>query len=135
MHPRPLWEAWGFARREGRIPDAEQLAEARERVGGHLVESTPKNERFASRPGVRLNLGSIGKGYALDRAAEVLAAAGIGDFLFHGGQSSMIARGSRMSDRAVRERPRWRFGPGERSGPEGTGPSPFPTEHGRIAHG
>jgi thiamine biosynthesis lipoprotein len=98
----PLWEAWGFARREGRIPDAEQLAEARERVGGHLVElDTEKRTVRFQRPGVRLNLGSIGKGYALDRAAEVLAAAGIGDFLFHGGQSSMIARGSRMSDRAV----------------------------------
>jgi thiamine biosynthesis lipoprotein len=98
----PLWEAWGFARREGKIPDAEQLADARERVGGHLVEldAEKRTVRFKT-AGVRLNLGSIGKGYALDRAAEVLAAAGIGDFLFHGGQSSMIARGSRMSERAV----------------------------------
>ena len=98
----PFWEAWGFARREGKIPDAEQLAKARERVGGHLVEldAEKRTVRFKT-AGVRLNLGSIGKGYALDRAAEVLAAAGIGDFLFHGGQSSMIARGSRMSERAV----------------------------------
>jgi len=40
------------------------------------------------------NLGSIGKGYALDRCGELLAAAGINDFLLHGGSSSVLARGS-----------------------------------------
>ena len=44
--------------------------------------------------GVRLNLGSIGKGYAVDRAVEHLLAAGVSDFLVHGGYSSVAARGS-----------------------------------------
>ena len=43
---------------------------------------------------MRLNLGSIGKGYAVDRAVEHLLAAGVSDFLVHGGQSSVAARGS-----------------------------------------
>ena len=34
----PLWEAWGFARRAGQIPSDAQLAEARSKVGGNLVE-------------------------------------------------------------------------------------------------
>jgi thiamine biosynthesis lipoprotein len=49
---------------------------------------------------MELNLGSIGKGYALDRASERLLAAGVGDFLLHGGQSSVLARGSRQSGTA-----------------------------------
>jgi thiamine biosynthesis lipoprotein len=94
----PLWRAWGFARREGRVPTPEQLAEARRYVGGKFVEIDPqaRTVRFLQ-PGMELNLGSIGKGYALDRAAERLLAAGVGDFLLHGGQSSVLARGSRRS--------------------------------------
>jgi thiamine biosynthesis lipoprotein len=93
----PLWRAWGFARREGAIPNEAQLAEAMSRVGSQLVklDADTHTVRFL-RPGVELNLGSIGKGYALDRAAEVLAAAGINDYLIHGGNSSITARGSRM---------------------------------------
>jgi thiamine biosynthesis lipoprotein len=44
---------------------------------------------------MELNLGAIGKGYALDRAAEALLAADVHDFLWHGGQSSVLACGSR----------------------------------------
>ena len=62
-----------------------------------LVDLDPaaRTIRFR-RPGVRLNLGSIGKGYALDRASEVLLGMGVADFLFHGGQSSLLARGSAL---------------------------------------
>ena len=44
-------------------------------------------------PGMEINLGSIGKGYALDRVAELLATAGIENFLLHGGNSSVLGRG------------------------------------------
>ncbi|MHC4180078.1 MAG: FAD:protein FMN transferase [Planctomycetota bacterium] len=92
----PLWSVWGFARRAGAIPAEGQLAEALQYVGSHLVEldRRRKTVRF-SRQGVQLNLGSIGKGYALDRCAEAMHRAGIADFLIHGGHSSMLARGSR----------------------------------------
>lgn len=92
----PLWEVWGFARRAGAVPSEEQLAEALGRVGSHLVELDRRGRtiRFA-RQGVQLNLGGIGKGYALDRCAEKLQQAGIADFLFHGGRSSVLARGCR----------------------------------------
>lgn len=98
----PLWKAWGFARHAGKIPTGEELDQARENVGSHLVEldRQRKTVRFL-RPGVELNLGSIGKGYALDRAADVLTDAGIGDFLFHGGQSSVVARGARLEGRPL----------------------------------
>jgi thiamine biosynthesis lipoprotein len=47
-----------------------------------------------TRAGVELNLGSIGKGYALDRVAAHLRAAGIRHFLLHAGYSSILASGS-----------------------------------------
>ena len=91
----PLWEAWGFARRAGEIPSDAQLAEARSCVGGRLVELNPAERTIRFRkPGVKINLGSIGKGYALDVCAERLLALGMPDFLLHGGQSSVLARGS-----------------------------------------
>ncbi len=42
---------------------------------------------------IDLDLGGIGKGYALDRAVEVLADWSIGDALVHGGTSTVIAVG------------------------------------------
>lgn len=108
----PLWEVWGFARRQGALPDETEVAEALGLVGGHYVKLDParRTVHFA-RHGVRVNLGSIGKGYALDRAAELLAARGLGDFLFHGGQSSVLARGSRAgSGGAASTGPGWIVG-------------------------
>jgi thiamine biosynthesis lipoprotein len=52
---------------------------------------------------MELNLGSVGKGYALDRCAEILEAAGVVDFLIHGGQSSILARGGRHASGDPRE--------------------------------
>lgn len=99
----PIWKAWGFARRAGRVPSEDELAEAMRNVGSHFVELDPDRGTVRFRQtGVELNLGSIGKGYALDRAAEVLTGAGVDDFLLHGGQSSVLARGSRRPARETR---------------------------------
>jgi thiamine biosynthesis lipoprotein len=94
----PLSKVWGFFRRQGELPAPHALAEALARVGSQHVELSMQGQtiRFR-RPGMELNLGSIGKGYALDRAAEVLTAAGMSDFLWHGGRSSILARGSQGS--------------------------------------
>jgi thiamine biosynthesis lipoprotein len=44
-------------------------------------------------PGARLDPGAIGKGYALERAADLLRAAGVRRALLHGGTSSVAALG------------------------------------------
>lgn len=91
----PLSRAWGFSRREGRIPNDDELRRAAVAVGLDklVLDPTAKTIRF-TQPGVEINLNAVGKGYALDRAAEALAAHGIGNFLLHGGGSSVLARGS-----------------------------------------
>lgn len=89
-----LVRAWGFLERAGRVPDAATLAAARERSGMRLVELDPDGRRVRfARPGVELNPGAIGKGWAVDRAVDRLATAGVRSALVHGGQSSVRARG------------------------------------------
>lgn len=90
----PLSQVWGFARGEGRVPSKSELATALEHVGRRLVrlDDEPQSVQFLA-PEVEINLGGIGKGYALDEAAESLEDNGVADFLLHGGQSSVIARG------------------------------------------
>ncbi len=47
------------------------------------------------REGIRINLGSIGKGYAIDRAIELIRGHSLVDSaLVHGGRSSLFALGS-----------------------------------------
>ena len=92
----PLSKAWGFFRRAGSVPTDADLAAARALVGSEKLElaSQQRTMRFAL-PGMEINLGSIGKGYALDRVAEQLEASGVSEFMLHGGRSSILARGSR----------------------------------------
>ena len=90
----PLSEVWGFSRREGRVPSDAEIAAARERVGmQHVSLDESPQTIFFRRPGVTINLNSIGKGYALDRMAELLARHAVDDYLLHGGKSSVMARG------------------------------------------
>ena len=89
-----LTRAWGFLERRGRTPGPEELAAARACSGLGLVEfdEGARRVRF-TRPGVELNLGAIGKGWAIDRAVALLRMAGVPSGLVHGGQSSVRAVG------------------------------------------
>ena len=105
----PLARVWGFHRREGRVPSEDELTAALGLVGTQHIELDAQRcaVRFA-RSGVELNFGSIGKGYALDRAGDVLDSAGIDDCVLHGGKSSVLARGSAPD--ASDEHPGWNVG-------------------------
>lgn len=92
----PLIRTWGFLQRRGRRPAPEELEAAHRCSGMHLVEFDEPRQRVRFRqPGVEINLGAIGKGWAIDRAIDLIAAGGIADVLIHGGHSSLRARGSR----------------------------------------
>src|SRR5690349_1292448 len=88
--------AWGFFRGPKRVPDPDTLADARARTGQHHLTLDANAQTVAfDRPGVVINLGSIGKGYAIDRAVEVVAAHWWPtSALVHGGRSSLYALGS-----------------------------------------
>jgi len=90
----PLTRCWGFLVREGRLPAAEEFAEAMASVGFDKVrlDATARTIRFGA-AGMALNFGSIGKGLALDRMAAVLRAHGVPRALVSAGGSSAIAIG------------------------------------------
>jgi thiamine biosynthesis lipoprotein len=88
----PLSRCWGFLQRVGCLPSLEAIDAARSAVGfdGVLLDESARSVRF-TRAGVELNLGAIGKGYALDRAAAGLRNAGVHHALLSAGQSSLLA--------------------------------------------
>jgi len=89
----PLTRCWGFLRREGRLPSPAEIELARSLVGSDklLFDEQAKTIRFA-KPGIEINLGSIGKGYALDSAAGSLGNI-VRTALLNAGASSMRAVG------------------------------------------
>ena len=89
----PLSRCWRLLQRDGRVPGPEEIADARARTGRQLVEIRDRTVRFA-RPGVELNLGAIGKGYAVGRIAAHLRQAGVGQALVSAGDSSVEAVGA-----------------------------------------
>ncbi len=97
----PLSRLWGFLQRDGRVPADAEIAAALERVGGEKlaidVEARAVQFRDSS---VEINLNAVGKGYALDRVAQLLAERGVNDYLCHGGSSSVLARGRDRSEAA-----------------------------------
>lgn len=104
-----LSKVWGFHRRQGRMPSASEIAAALETVGcKHLELDEPRRAIRILQAGCELNFGAIGKGYALDRCAETLRLQETPDFLIHGGQSSVVAGGSRAG--RSKDRPGWLVG-------------------------
>jgi thiamine biosynthesis lipoprotein len=95
-----LIKAWGFYRREGRIPTPREQADAMRRTGMRHVVLTADSRTVKFRAaGLELNLGAVGKGYALDRAAELLRRQwGVRSALLHAGGSSVFALGTPPDD-------------------------------------
>lgn len=90
----PLVRLWRNAWTSGRLPSPEALREARLRTGLEGLElDAGRTVRFR-RSGMEINLNALAKGWALDRAAEVLGEAGVDCALLHGGTSSGRALGA-----------------------------------------
>lgn len=98
----PLVRCWGFTQRRGRKPAAEEIEVARSLVGSERLQVDPVGQSaFLVDLSMEINLGGIGKGFALDRIAARLLDRGVEDFLIYGGRSSVVARGSDQDDREL----------------------------------
>jgi len=104
----PLMSAWGF-----RGAPAEDIAASLPAVGLDGLELDPVagTVRFR-RAGMELDLGGVGKGAALDRAAEALRELGVERALLHGGASTFLAVGAPPGQAA------WRVGVRDPGHPE-----------------
>lgn len=95
----PLMRVWGFYKGTGRFPHRAEIKGAMSRVGYRNVELNARDltVRFL-REGVELDPGGIGKGYAVDRMADILKQHGVQIALITAGSSSIFAIGTPPSD-------------------------------------
>ncbi len=90
-----LVKAWGFFRGPRRVPTGPQLRAALDASGMRHVEVDPAARTVHFRRPVEINLGSLGKGYAIDRAlARIRREFGVRCALMQGGQSSFRGEGA-----------------------------------------
>jgi thiamine biosynthesis lipoprotein len=95
-----LIKAWGFYQRERRVPTHRERVEAMSRTGfRHVILDAESRAVKYRHTGLELNLGAVGKGYALDRAAQLLREKwDVKSALLHGGGSSVYAIGHPPGD-------------------------------------
>ena len=91
----PLLKAWGFFRGQGRVPSDAELAKIMRGIGyQHVLLDPARREIRFDKRGIELDLGAIAKGYALDRAANILRSQGVASALISSGSSSLYAIGA-----------------------------------------
>jgi len=74
----PLLDVWGFGTGNTVVPSEQQLAKALPLVDYRQVRLVEEGRQvFLENAGMQLDLGGIAKGYIVDRAVEVLQAAGV----------------------------------------------------------
>lgn len=100
----PLVRAWGFLGGPKRVPSEAEVRDAFAKVGAGdvVLDSVARTVRFR-RPGMRVDLGGIAKGYAVDLAMAALRARGVRDAL-------VDASGNMMSAGHPPASPAWRIG-------------------------
>ena len=99
-----LADVWRFDHdQDNRVPTADEIGGRLPLVDYSAVQvDAAAGTATIQRPGMRVHLGGIGKGYAVDRGAAILRESGFGDFLIQAG-GDLYAAGRRG------DRP-WRVG-------------------------
>lgn len=90
----PLVDLWKAAIAGYAAPSLAKQEAARACVGYDKIELIPPDRIAFHSSCMRLDLGAIGKGYAVDCAAEVLRSSGIRNALINAGGSTILAMGS-----------------------------------------
>ena len=89
----PLVKVWGFHDRKPHVPTPAELDAVRPLVSYRnlILDARAHTVRFA-RPGVELDLGGIGKGFAVELAGGVMRRYGLSAFIDAGGNQYMVGR-------------------------------------------
>jgi thiamine biosynthesis lipoprotein len=90
----PLVDLWKAALGGGRVPSTEEQERLRDCVGYQKIQLLPPDRVKFHSPCMRIDLGSIGKGYAVDRAADILRSSGIKSALINAGESTIYGLGA-----------------------------------------
>jgi thiamine biosynthesis lipoprotein len=99
----PFVNLWRRARRQHQLPDPDRLAQARRAVGYvHLKLNSTGHTAELIEPNMKLDLGGIAKGYAIDEALKALKGHGINNALVEGGGDVGVSQ-------SPPGKPGWRF--------------------------
>jgi len=91
----PVMKVWGFYKGSGHLPHHAEVAAALTQVGyRHVHLDAGAGTVWFDRPGVELDPGGIGKGYAVDRMVGVLKRWGVDVALVAASDSSIYAMGA-----------------------------------------
>lgn len=90
----PLARLWKAEIRDGTVPSQAEEDKLRRCVGWRKITLTPPDRVEFRSPCMAIDLGAIGKGYAVDRAAAILRSHGIRRALISAGASTFYAMGS-----------------------------------------
>jgi len=91
----PLMKVWGFYKGSGHLPHRPEVTAALAKVGyQHIRLDTAARTVQFDRPGVEMDPGGIGKGYAVDRMVEILRRNGVSIALVAGSGSSIYGMGA-----------------------------------------
>ena len=96
--------------KDGSVPDRHAIAKRLPLINyRELIVDENAGTAFLKRTGMRVNVGGIGKGYAVDRSAEILRRSGLRDFMIQAGGDMYVA--GKRDDRP------WRLGIRDPRGP------------------
>ena len=90
----PWVDLWKAALSGDTEPSPEQQEKVKDCIGYDKIELMAPDRIIFHSPCLQLDLGAIGKGYAVDKAGEILRLAGIRNALINAGGSTMLAMGS-----------------------------------------
>ncbi|MDP2906090.1 MAG: FAD:protein FMN transferase, partial [Candidatus Omnitrophota bacterium] len=77
-----LVDLWGFTDKKFRVPSEQEIAAALAKVGSDKIVLNESDSTVEfSTPGLKIDLGGVAKGYAVDRAIEKIKQAGIDNCL------------------------------------------------------
>jgi len=99
----PLFELWKQTRKTATLPTDEQIRRCLEIIGHEKVVLSGDRVELAA-PGMRIDFGAIGKGYAADRVAELLQSRGFENYIIDAGGDVLVggSRGNTPWQVAVR---------------------------------
>ena len=90
----PLVNLWKAALYGDTMPSSAQQQEVRHCVGYEKIQLTPPDQITFHSDCLQVDLGAIGKGYAVDRAAEILQSGGVHNAFINAGGSTIVAMGA-----------------------------------------
>src|SRR6185312_9604263 len=107
-----LWK-FDYQDKDNSVPDPKDIATRLPFIDYRdLVVDDGAGTAFLKRKGMRVNLGGIGKGYAVDRAVDIMRRAGLRDFMIQAGGDMFVS--GRKNDRPRRVGIRDPRGPADR---------------------